>query len=234
MYSNNHNRFSIGLIATCVAALASPVAGAAAEVPSVGADVHAGQIGTGVESEQVRSETDAQVDSTTATAQRSLANTQAKLRDTQNRLRRVERQLRTELSTTKAKADGEVANRRRSALRTATRLQSQVRQLRIDVMRISIVLARSTADGAWVVVNRSGDVLNQSGGASVTREGRGWYTVQFDTSRTGCANVSSSNPAPAGSDGGVRVSSDGSGVFSVRVSDSSGPRNGGFFLALSC
>lgn len=232
MYRNNHNHLAIGLLTGCIAALSGPAVAGAAEVPSAGAYVHIGQIGTGVESEQVRSETDTQVNRTTATAQRSLANVQAKLQETESRLQRIQHQLRTELNATKAKADHEVASKRTAALRTASRLNTQVTRLRIQVMRASITLARSTANGAWVVVKRTGNVLNQSGGASVTREGRGWYTVQFDTSRDGCAHVASSNPGPAG--GGMRVSSLGGGTFSVRMTNARGPRNGGFYIALSC
>lgn len=238
MYRNNHKQFSIALVAGCLMALAGPAAASAAETPSADAEVHVGQIGAGANSEQVRSETNTQVQRTqetsVAAAQRTLTIAQTKLRETQSRLQRIERQLRTELSSTKAKADREVAIRRAYALRTASKLNTQVKQLRIQVMRASIALASSTAEGAWVAVNRSGDVLNQSGGASVDHNGRGRYTVQFDTSRDGCANVAGSNPSPSGNSGSIRVTSLGGGTFSVLLYDAGRRSNGGFFLALSC
>ena len=127
-----------------------------------------------------------------------------------------------------------VATRRKMALTRVATLKSDARRLRINVMRASIALASATAEGAWVAVDRSGNVLNQSGGASVNHNGRGNYTVQFDTSRDGCANVAGSNPSPSGNSGSVRVTSLGGGTFSVLVYGSGRRSNGGFFLALSC
>ena len=238
MYNVKHNHLSVGLIAGCVAALATPAFAGATEVPpieepSAGVQVNVGRIGTSVESEQVRSEANAQVDTTMEAARRALAYANLKLQETNSRLQRIRRQLNTTLSVTKAKADDEVAAKRSLALRTASRLSIRVKRLRLEVMRASITLARSTTNGAWIVVSRSGNVLNQSGGASVTRNGRGRYTVQFTTNREGCANVASSNPAPHGGSS-VRVSSLGGGAFDVRMTNARGPRSGGFFLALSC
>ncbi len=127
-----------------------------------------------------------------------------------------------------------MAIQRKAALQKLAKLNSDVRRLRINVMRASIALASATADGAWVAVDRSGNILNQSGGASVNHTGRGQYTVQFDTNRDGCANVAGSNPSPAGNSGSIRVTSLGGGTFSVLVYDAGRRSNGGFFLALSC
>jgi hypothetical protein len=234
MYSNHHNRFSIGLVAICAAALVGPAAAGAAEVPSAGADVHVGQIEAGLESEDVRSETNAKAESTVASAQRTLATAQSKLRTTERRILGLERQLRSDLSARKAKISRDVATQRQAALRSLNELKARASRLSTQVLRASITLATATAEGGWVVVNRSGNVINQSGGASVNRNGRGWYTVQFNTNRNGCASVASSNPSPAGSSGGVRVTPLGNGRFSVRVTDSSVRRGGGFFLALTC
>lgn len=238
MYRKNHNRFSITLLAGCLTALAGPAVAGAAETPSAGAQVHVGQIGAGLESEQVRSETNARVErtqeSSVAAAQRTLTNAQRKLRETESGLRRLRRQLRGELSVQQARLYRNVATRRKAALQTVAKLETDARRLRIRVMQASITLARSTANGAWVAVDRSGNVLNQSGGVNVNHNGRGRYTVQFDTNRNGCANVAGSNPSPSGNSGSIRVTPLGQGSFSVLVYDSGRRRNGGFFMALSC
>lgn len=237
MYHNNHNRFSIAVIAGCLTALASPGL-AGAQTPSAGVEVHAGQIEAGVESEQVRSETTTRVQSTQESsveaAQQTLDTAQRKLRQTQSDLQRLQERLRGELSVRQARLYRDVATRRKAALETVAQLKRDVRRLRINVMRASITLASATAQGAWVAVDRSGNVLNQSGGASVNHTGRGRYTVQFDTNRNGCANVAGSNPSPSGNSGSVRVRSLGGGTFSVLVYDAGRRSNGGFFLALSC
>ena len=234
MYRNHHNRFTIALVAGCAAALAGTGVAGAADVPSVGADVHVGQIEAGLESEDVRNETNARAQRSVADAQRTLATAQDKLRTTERRIRLLERQLRSDLSARKAQIDREVATRRQAALRSLNELRARANRLGVQVMRASIRLATATAEGGWVVVNRSGNVLNQSGGVSVNREGRGWYTVQFNTNRDGCASVASSNPSPSGTSGGVRVTPLGNGGFSVRMTESSARRGGGFFLALTC
>ena len=233
MYRNHKNRLTIALVAGCAAALAGPASGVA-QTPSAGADVHVGQIEAGLESEDVRQETNAQAERSVSDAQRTLATAQSKLRTTQRQIRVLERRLRNDLSARKARIDSDVAARRKAALRSLNDLRARANRLSVQVMRSSITIAMATARGGWVVVSRSGNVLNQGGGATVTRNGRGWYTVKFDTNRDGCASVASSNPAPAGSSGGVRVTPIGDGSFSVRVTDSSASRGGGFFLAHTC
>lgn len=233
MYRNHTNRFTIALVAGCAAALAGPASGFA-QTPSAGADVQVGQIEAGLESEDVRQTTTAQAERSVSDAQRTLATAQSKLRTTERQIRALESQLRNDLSARKAQIDRDVAARRQAALKTLKDLRARANRLSVQVMRSSITIATATARGAWVVVNRSGDVLNQSGGATVNRSGRGWYTVEFDTNRDGCASVASSNPSPAGTSGGVRVTPIGDGSFSVRVTESSVRRGGGFFLALTC
>jgi TolA-binding protein len=233
MYRNHHNRFMIALVAGCAAALAGPASGVA-QTPSTSADVQVGQIQAGLDSEDVRQKTNAQAERSIADARRTLADAQSKLRTTESQIRQLERQLRNDLSARRARINRDVATRRQAALKTVSELKYRANRLSTQVMRASITLATATAEGGWVIVNRSGDVLNQSGGASVNRNGRGWYTVKFNTNRNGCASVASSNPSPSGTSGGIRVTPLGDGSFSVRMTESSVRRGGGFFLALTC
>lgn len=229
--NRNHTRTGIALVAGCAAALMGPAASGAQDLPSVGVNVQVGQLGAGFESENIRRDVNSRADST---LRATLAGTQRRLRATESRLRSLERKLQGELSARKAQADEEIASRRKATLRTVSRLQTDARRLRTKVMQDSIALASSSADGAWVAVDRTANILNQSGGARVSHDGRGLYTVAFDTSRSGCASLAGSGASPSGNSANVRITPVGRGGFRVSTRGSRGPRDGGFFLALSC
>jgi hypothetical protein len=244
MHRNLNHRVTAAAIASV--ALLAGATGAGADTPSATVDVQAGPLATTVDSESIRQEAGQRVDSTQRQLQQLLAEAGDRLDQAQQQLRATQQRLSIELYRTRQRANGEVdqtSRRARSEIRVlrqrVIRLQARVRRLRgrvssltASLQRQAIQRASSAIGGAWVLADRAGNVLNQSGGVQVIHNGTGNYSVKFDTSRSGCANLSSSGPTAATS--GIRVSPSGAGSFEVRVSQAGRPRNGGFYLAVSC
>jgi hypothetical protein len=204
------HRFSIATI-TSIVALAS-AGGAGAQTPQVSLGLQAGPIATEIDSNALARQVSGAVDQTIAGAQRELRSAEARLRSAE-----------------------------RNAQRQVQRLRNRVRALRRQLRRAirayqeeAIRTALAAAGGAYVVVDRAGRVLDQSGGIRIDHVGTGTYQVFWSTSRTDCMDLVASAPVSARLIGPLQVTMLGSDHLQVLVYGTSGLRNGGFFLAVSC
>ena len=217
-----------------VALLAGAGSASAVSPPSLSVSVQTDQIATEVSS-------DAVLRTAADTASSQLASTQRKLRRVQRRLYRTQRRIHRLQTSLRSRASYEVRSQLRSLRRRVTSLRRQARRLRgravaqaMTIQDQAIAKARSAQNGAWLVVNRTGRVFDQSGGIEVSHEGTGEYYVGFDVNRSPCLGAAASGPAPSSIFGTVRIKPTDAGGFLVYVSGPGGPRNGGFYLAATC
>jgi hypothetical protein len=107
------------------------------------------------------------------------------------------------------------ATARVRALRKRVRtLQRQTTKLAARIRQRAIAHAHAAADGAWLVVNGAGMVIDQSGGMEVSHVGTGTYDVSFDGDAAACLSMS--------------------GQGRVQITAPTGPLDGGFYLAAAC
>lgn len=234
-------------IGTAVAILAGAVS-AGAQTPSVSLGIEAGPIVAGTSSDAVRQETGRQlsgvgreVSERVAATNRQLAAIQRRLRATERQLRATRQRLRTEVSDTQTRIGTSERRARQRLTRRVRILSRQVRALRrqaVATMRRAelqaIQRARSSANGAWLAVSRSGRILDQSGGMDVSHRGTGLYSVTYDVTRGGCLAVGAAGLPVSPAPGQLSVSPRGIAGLDVLVQDSRGPRDGGFYLAATC
>ena len=239
MRSTIRNRIPFAAAVATVALLTG--AGSASALPSVSVGVQTGQVATEVSSDDLTNTISTGVSSQLASTQRKLRSAESRLKATRRRIQRLQRRL-------QSRADAEVRGtsaRARSQLRALRRkartLRRQVLSLRRKAVKQALRLqeeaigqAKASTGGAWLVVSRSGRIVDQSGGIRVDHSDTGTYVVAYDVRRNSCLGLAAAGPAPTSIFGTVRFSRSGPGSFTVNVSGPSGLRNGGFYLAAAC
>jgi TolA-binding protein len=209
---------SAAVAAVASLALLAGAGSASAGLPTIQVDVQAGPLASSFNSSAVLTKANTVATGELGKVQRQLKATQERLRSTRNRLRSLEGQAR-------ARAQEKVRdlrNRARSLSHRAVRIARKTQQDAID-------RARSAVNGAYVVVNRAGAILDQSGGISVSRSGAGDWLVAWDLRRPSCfdfAMVGSPTLLP----GVVAVGPSGAGSLGVTT----GPSYTGFYLTAAC
>ena len=217
--------------------------GVSAALPStsISANVRVGQNAAEVDSDALTRSVSKAISYELASTQRKLKRTQKRLDATRRRALRLQRQLRARANGEVRATPGRIRIQLRSARSRIDSLRAQVRKLRSKAVGLGLRLekqaideARASANGAWLVVDRTGRILDQSGGMSVEREGTGTYNVGYDVRRSPCLGLLASGPAPSSIFGTVRISPASADSLSVSVSGPRGPRDGGFYFAATC
>jgi hypothetical protein len=229
--------------ATAVAALAllAGASSASADLPSVNLNLKTGALSSEIDSDALRGQVSNQVAGQLGKVGQELRSTQRKLRRSVTRLRSIERRLNSGVRSMSAKTRSDLATAKRRTQRRIRVLRAKADQLSSRALRQArkaqrqaISQAKSTTNGIWLVVNRSGKVLDQSGGIAVSRQGYNGYYVSWSTSRSNCLQFAAggSGSSPLGSS--VSLSPASVGSLLVQVTGSTGSRGSGFYLTAAC